>query len=667
MHTLNATLLAAQKAASSAPYLRVLTRETDLDALILRWERWYAGTEKAGPAAAAVPDDGALLRARINPSDSKVYWSRVASPTSASTFSSWTAGANNVDYTSGVALAARATRALLLNVLADGVTLELRESTDSGATWATPTNPHVAGAHVDAVAVALLASSGTAALFWATGNTIYRSTRTGTGAWGTPTVWTNTLAALSGVGAISDGNDYHLLVSGVDADDLAGAWHVRFGAGGFGPPNSWSGLVPIALAAPDTDVTYRVGGNALALFDVALGGILEDFDGTDPYTHTQLARANGWASLNSFSWRDPAPFPPLTTPYPIALAATTTAPATTWLVTSSEVWHAAPNIAFHDLTDDVLEADLTEARESSTVRLLLDNSHGRYSAGGATPLRPPAVLSVGPGYHTTAGLESMTLFPHFRTTHAIHLRGPASRTVELRGHGAWGALGAWNARSQLTYEPATKTALQILSDLSRRAGVSTNADGASLEAETWQPGYTVPAARQGDAAYRGLLARLPDFARQSLWTIELFEPLPDDPINYAYGTDHPILELAINDTNARVAWARVHGAGTFAEASNLAALTAGGLLSITVDDKLDDADRTQARADTLLRRAALETPIARVVVRPNVGTQLGDVVTITDPTLGLDAAPYRVAGYHLRFSRSRTRPRYDLELTLTEV
>src|SRR2546426_11366936 len=94
MRALSAPLLAAQRSASAQPYLCVRLYDNDVGAMRLRWTRWYTGAEADGPCAAAVPSDGALLRARIAPADGALSHQRVASPGAGSTYSNWTSLGN---------------------------------------------------------------------------------------------------------------------------------------------------------------------------------------------------------------------------------------------------------------------------------------------------------------------------------------------------------------------------------------------------------------------------------------------------------------------------------------------------------------------------------------------------------------------------------------------
>ena len=112
MRALTSTLLAAQRAASGTPFVRVQLHDRDVGVVRLRWERWYAGLETAGPSAVATPADGSLLRARIDVATAMLSYQRVASPGPASVYSGWTA-LGNVAVAPRIALAAAGTRALL--------------------------------------------------------------------------------------------------------------------------------------------------------------------------------------------------------------------------------------------------------------------------------------------------------------------------------------------------------------------------------------------------------------------------------------------------------------------------------------------------------------------------------------------------------------------------
>ena len=90
MRPLTSTLRAAQQSASTVPQLRVRLFDRDVGAVRLRWQRLYTGTEPDGPCPVAVPADGSLLRARIDPATGALTRQRVANPGPASDFTNWT-------------------------------------------------------------------------------------------------------------------------------------------------------------------------------------------------------------------------------------------------------------------------------------------------------------------------------------------------------------------------------------------------------------------------------------------------------------------------------------------------------------------------------------------------------------------------------------------------
>src|SRR5688572_2991643 len=156
MRSLTSTLLAAQQGASGRPYVRVRLFDRDVGVVRLRWERWYEGVEADGPCGVAVAADGALLRARIDAGTGALSHQRVASPGPGSMYSSWSS-LGTVAVGPRLGLAAAGTRALLATVRTNGTGIEVRESTDSGASFGGSTLLVTAGGTVTAVACTLQA------------------------------------------------------------------------------------------------------------------------------------------------------------------------------------------------------------------------------------------------------------------------------------------------------------------------------------------------------------------------------------------------------------------------------------------------------------------------------------------------------------------------------
>src|SRR3990172_12745534 len=130
MRILSAPLLAAQKSASAAPYLKVVISDRIGGIRRLAYSRLYTGSEPDGYHAATMPADGSLVRARV--SGGRLYYQRVTNPGSGSDFSAWTdlSAAANAD----VALCSDGSRVLLFYTDTGGAALKVRESTDHGAT-----------------------------------------------------------------------------------------------------------------------------------------------------------------------------------------------------------------------------------------------------------------------------------------------------------------------------------------------------------------------------------------------------------------------------------------------------------------------------------------------------------------------------------------------------
>jgi len=331
MRTLTSTLLAAQRSATAAPHVRVLLFDQDIGVQKLRWERWYTGAEADGPCVAAVPADGSLLRARIDPGTGALSHQRVASPSSSSTYSAWTS-VGTVASTPRLGLGGAGSRALLATVRVDGVTIEVRESTDSGATFGASTVVTVAGGAVTGVACGLLDGTGSAAIVFAQGGVVRELRRTGTGAWGSPTAWPHSLATINGV-AVRAGNDYDVLVSGTDGAGDAGVWASHLGAGGLLFPGVWDSLAEVTLASAGTTVTYLATGVAYVTVPKAV--LVETVGGSASRVQLTTGVAGSIGSVHE--WRDPVPFSHASA-HGLGIASGGTE---AWLVAADGVWHAS--------------------------------------------------------------------------------------------------------------------------------------------------------------------------------------------------------------------------------------------------------------------------------------------------------------------------------------
>ena len=428
MRPLTSTLRAAQEAASALPVLRVDLLDRDVGVVPLRWTRWYSGSEPDGPAAAAVPSDGALVRARIDPGAGTLHVRRVATPTASSDYTPWTA-LGSVAASAGLDCSAALQRLLLTSVNSVGTGVEVRESTDGGATWAAATVVATAAATITAVAGAVRAD-GSAAVFFAVGGVVSSVTRTGLGGWGLPVAWSHSRASVDGLVA-SDAEDYVVLVSGTDNGGNAGVRAALFGSGLTLPPGVWFPLAPIALASAGTGIAYLSAGVAIGSSPWA--SIVERSQGD----RVQLASTVAGLDVLQQSWRDPQPLDE-TTPFGLAIAIGGTA---SYLAAPAGVWSAAPSEPAVNVSADVLTMDFATVDSVQRARLALSDADGRYLEGVAPPtLAPGAELLVRAGHRTSAGLELVEV-GRLTITSIARSRRRGRSIVEIEATGPLGVLG----------------------------------------------------------------------------------------------------------------------------------------------------------------------------------------------------------------------------------
>ena len=658
MRVLTSTVLAAQRSASAVPYVRVELHDRDVGVARLRWERWYTGVEPSGPCGVATPADGSLLRARIDPSGGTMYHQRVANPGPGSTYSSWTS-LGSVATAPRLGLAAAGTRALIAFVNTAGTGVQVRESTNSGASFGGSATLVTAGGTVTAIACTLQ-SDGTAAVFYAAGGVVYRITRSGLGTWGSATAWTNSLTSVSGLAATFE-QDHNVLVSGASAAFASAVWACIFGAGGQVAANVWTGLTEVAGAATGTNVTYLATGVGRA--EVPRAAMVEAYSGGGAYQRVHLASMTEASIYFDQAWREPLPFE-VASAHGLGLTA---AGSHAWLAAPAGVWHATSLVTPVGLTPDVIEADVQQSWERGRLRLVLRNDDGRYNASAAPPaLAAGGELRVAPGYRTSAGDEASEGM-RFWIASVRRRRSRGASVVEVEAADGWGVLAAWVAPRQLVWTAGNTSVFDIVLALLRRAGLRLSLSPGSNESGLHKPAFTVRAGEPAATAVRRLLDTVPDMIRMRGTTPLLFEPKAADAVDYALGVAHAIHEARIEDGRSSAGWARVFGNGVFAEAVDDAALCSGAGTALVVDDTLAVQARADVRATTTLRRQALAVHRGEVVVPPNAGQEVGDVVSVTDATLGLSAAPFRVAALRLRYIRDAPRPLYEMTLSLTSV
>lgn len=653
MLSVTSTLLEAAASGSATPYVRLEVSDRDAGAARLRFARWYEGVEAAGPAGAAMPADGSLVRARVEPGSGALFVQRVETPSESSTYDSWTA-LGTVAASAGVGLHAAGTRVLL--AYSDGSAIRVRESTDSGATFgAASTVASVSGATAAGCAVR---PDGSALAVWAVGGVVTSASRSTGGAWGAPAAWPYSLASVNAL-AVSDEIEWAILVSGVDDDGFAGAWATRLGSGIGGPPGHWLPPAPVILAAPGTGVTYRATGLATAgvprlfLVESYAGGA-----GGGAFDQALMASAHGTATFLDSSWRDPAPLA-VDAPYGVAASASA---GTAFLASPAGVWRASTASTPVAVGARLLDARYEARSGVERLRFRLADVEGQDAAADALAgLTVGGEIAFSPGYVTDAGQQA-AVGRRCWVTSVARSRG----VTEVEASGAFGLLDRWRASRQITWDAGTRTVAGIASDLGRFAGVTVAAANASAAALTLQPGFTIRAGESGGTAMRRLLAKTADLAIGRGAELGLFEADPDAAPVATYGGDGlPIRAAGLVTSGGAPGWARAFGDGVVAQATDVAATEQGGGVAVAIDQGLDAAAEVADRAAAVLRRVSLSLERAWIEVTPHPGQEPGDLIEVTCAGLETGDAParWRVVSVRLDFAR-RPRGRYVMRLGL---
>jgi hypothetical protein len=618
----------------------------------LGWTRLYTGAEPDGYHAAAMPADGSLIRARV--SGGRVYYQRVESPGAGSDFSAWAdlgAAAN-----AGVALCADGSRVLLFYIDSGGTQVKVRESTDNGATLGAAVTAATASGVVTWLA-ANVKPSGDACVLYSVGANVYSAKRT-SGVWAGPAAWTNSVASITGLACYHHG-DWNAVVTGTDTAGAAFAWTCIFGDGFSQAAGTWSPLREATRASPGSLVSFRAP--FLSRPDTGRLTFVEKYTGVGAYSRPYHGFAPATPDFAANLWREPIPFD-LASEYGQAIAFSASA---AWLSTPVGVWTASLSSSALDVTADVIECVARDAPFGSELRLVLRNDDGRYDALPAQT-HLGAEVRVSPGYVTAAG-------PEYSAGPACWIDGIERRsrggeaTLVITARDAWGLLADWRVRRQYAWAAGEENVFGILQFLFSRAGLELSASGASAEASSLYPAFTVHPGESALTAARRLLDTVPDvvFLRGEFGFLK--EPLASEASAYSYGAVHPLFAGRYAGA-AGANRAQVYGRGVFGERFDWPAIDASAAdrLRQVHDANVTTLAQAEDRADAVLHDAALASANGEIVVPVNCGQELYDVIDVTDAGAGLTAATRRVLGLEVRYATGE-RPRYEQRVVLGGV
>jgi len=259
MRTLTATLQAQQRARVWIPTPEVVVRPRLAAANKLKWTNLYQGADPQYLHAAATPEDGSLIRARIeNVSGTRtLYMQRCPTPSPTGPFTPWTA-IETCGY-QGVGMAASGHKVIMFWALADMKTIRYIESADDGATWSATATLYVTTNAIYHPAPAMK-PNGDVCLFYFDWDTIYAVKRVG-GTWGSPVAYPYSPDICSGLAVSYKPHtrgattwDWNVVVTGRTTFNQRGVWTFLYGT--TGGAAAWTEPLPIQVA-DYTGIDYR--------------------------------------------------------------------------------------------------------------------------------------------------------------------------------------------------------------------------------------------------------------------------------------------------------------------------------------------------------------------------------------------------------------------------
>ena len=664
MRSLSSTLLEAQKNPRRQPYLGVTVDRRLPHVFHPVFTRLLNTTETAARHDLHLTSNGTLIRARITRSNSGLYVQRVANAGSNSSFTQWTY-LNKAHPDAGVALCGNGSYVLMVYVQnSNRREIRYRESTDDGASWSSDKRlvyPSVSGvSHL----AAAMSATGKVGLFYAsTSHNLYAMRRI-SGTWTTPGAWPQSsyVKRIDGI-ACAYGTDWNVVVCGATSSGSSRVWTMVYGDGTENARGHWSSVTSLTRAESGSQVSFS--HPYLAKADTFRLFFKESYAGSDSYGRAFWTFTPRSTSFLSARWREPAPFN--ADPYAgVAIDGNST---TLWLSTSTQVWLAtAPSR--QTLTSDVLEAHLTEDANRGKATLLLRNDHGRYNGAGlesASPLVPGARVRFNPGYVTSQGVETSP-GPAYWIRAVERRSGGGTAQLALYLEDGWALLERQRARYQYNWIKGYTFLKDIVAFILARAGFNLEVLSSGDAFSRRQPAFTIhPNATAADAVKR-LMSTTPDvlFFRQGSPAVKQLNAT--DAAAYSYGGDHPVIRGRHLFEAARYNRVQTFGLNNMRESLDWDAVEAVGdrLLQI-YDINQESSDSAKDRSDSLLARQRASTPAGIIETPVNCGLELLDVVSLTDPTAGLNAAKRRVTALDLKYRRGPTAPPiYTQTLTLSK-
>ncbi len=676
MRYLSSALLEAQKQSQVQPAVRLIVRDYQALDVRLDWSSLYSGSEPEGPNCAVQAADGSLVRARVDPSNGNLYRQRVTDPTQTSQWTSW-AYVKSVSSGAQVALAAdRADASVFLSFVGpDNRTLKVIESSDYGGSFSGEVQvvQEGSGAQVKALA-GEVQTDGEPILFYGVdpagggADSVVKVVKRSGGSWGSPSTWDKGGKYLVQALAVVRERDYEILITG--RDDAEGypwrLWFVVYGDGVDVAAGTWSALNVLEKA--DTDLPFQYSYPTISYLDVYRAAFVGSYTGSGGYERLHLLRMAQGSDFISSYWTEPAPFD-LSTSYGAALA---------YDFPSQYVYLIGANFAQRALVSGAASVDLssrmvryraTDGWGEDGAVIELDNSDGALAGigqGAYAAVRRGALVELSPGYVTSEGPKYRQRPCLWIGDHEFVVREGTSRLI-LYCIGGWGLLRSWRASRQYHWTAGSKNVFQIASRILGFVGLDLSTAGeASSELSNFYPSFTIHPGEDGRGALLRLLAKVPDYLYWDSEVAYAKEFSASEGSDYSYGGlgEHIILEGRYGSRAFDFNHLEVFGASdSFGEAVDFSQIgLVGHRLGKVFDYAYDTNNECASRAAVDLRYQQVRGKWGQIVIYPNVGQELFDVITITDSRAGLSSALRRVMGIREEYDAEKGVYRQILEL-----
>lgn len=264
------------------------------------------------------------------------------------------------------------------------------------------------------------------------------------------------------------------------------------------------------------------------------------------------------------------------------------------------------------------------------------------------------------GYKTTEGNEAVEVGRYWIDSWE-YSSSPNASILTLFCLDGQGLADKWSARFQMRW-PATKRVWEIIQEIICRWGINLTMPAGvprSSAVDNLYPDFTIQPGTRGDTALRRIMSFIPDVLIFDGNEAYVKDPRDDEASSYSYGSDHVILKgeyhQAIMPTRARAIGRDDEDNRIVEDAFDWDNLQLGiDILEQDYDPNLQSATRAQERADAILRKGALYTHGAQIVIPPNVGQQIYDIITVTDTRCGISSKKYRVLDIDVQYSIRRS-------------